>query len=213
MLQHGLWVMIFVLQGWVLWLLACELRWPYAFPRWTQGWAMILVSKIAITGYLTVSFLSPHLLVTPTGTLLALGTIVVNSLFLGLGLYRLSQVFHVALPSMALPLPTIVIDEYSVITGWDLHAEQLFGWSAAEALGQTLMHTIMPPADWEAHRAGMARFLANTLPTDPRVPRTLVVQARRKNASVIPVEICVTAVPMDGGGWQFQGVVQRLVAF
>jgi PAS domain S-box-containing protein len=53
----------------------------------------------------------------------------------------------------------VVMREDGTISLWNERAEAMFGWSAAEATGQTVADTIIPPSYREAHRAGMRRFL------------------------------------------------------
>ncbi|HYP47614.1 MAG TPA: PAS domain S-box protein, partial [Thermoleophilaceae bacterium] len=54
----------------------------------------------------------------------------------------------------------VSMDEAGRVTGWNSRAQATFGWSAGEAIGQLLAELIIPPALREAHRVGMARFLA-----------------------------------------------------
>ena len=58
------------------------------------------------------------------------------------------------------PDSVIVADQNSRITFWNLKAEQVFGWSSQEVLGQRLSDTIIPVQYREAHEAGMNRYLA-----------------------------------------------------
>ena len=54
----------------------------------------------------------------------------------------------------------VAIDASGVIIDWNAQAEETFGWSREEALGQPLEDRIIPIAQRAAHRAGMARYLA-----------------------------------------------------
>ncbi len=56
------------------------------------------------------------------------------------------------------PDAVVAIDDDSKITFWNPKAEKLFGWSEEEALGLTLMETIMPPVHKDAHIKGMHRM-------------------------------------------------------
>src|SRR5262249_61085046 len=47
-----------------------------------------------------------------------------------------------------------------LITGWNRQAEITFGWPRAEAVGRVLSETIIPPQFREAHKRGLANFLA-----------------------------------------------------
>ena len=54
----------------------------------------------------------------------------------------------------------ISIDESGAITDWNPQAEASFGWTREQALGCDLAAMIVPEAHREAHRRGIARFLA-----------------------------------------------------
>ncbi|MEO7264395.1 MAG: PAS domain S-box protein [Ferruginibacter sp.] len=56
------------------------------------------------------------------------------------------------------PDAVIVIDEEGKINFWNPKAESLFGWPAAEVMGQALSGIIIPPAYRSAHEQGMKRF-------------------------------------------------------
>jgi diguanylate cyclase (GGDEF)-like protein/PAS domain S-box-containing protein len=53
----------------------------------------------------------------------------------------------------------VAIDAQGLITDWNAQAEETFGWSRKEALGEQLENRIIPEAQREAHRAGLARYL------------------------------------------------------
>ena len=54
----------------------------------------------------------------------------------------------------------ITIDELSKICEWNEEAEATFGWTQHEAIGRSLPETIIPPRFRDAHRQGVASFLA-----------------------------------------------------
>jgi diguanylate cyclase (GGDEF)-like protein/PAS domain S-box-containing protein len=54
----------------------------------------------------------------------------------------------------------IAIDADGLIIDWNGKAEETFGWSRKEALGEALEERIIPIAQRAAHRAGLARYLA-----------------------------------------------------
>jgi len=53
----------------------------------------------------------------------------------------------------------VQMDAAGIITGWNSHAEKIFGWSREEAVGRVLSETIIPPQYREAHQRGLERFL------------------------------------------------------
>ncbi|MEE4288177.1 MAG: PAS domain S-box protein [Erythrobacter sp.] len=80
----------------------------------------------------------------------------------------------------------ICADSDSRITLWNKAAEAMFGWSAAEALGQGL-DLIIPDRHQSGHHAGMARLRAGG---DIRlVGKTVEVPARCRAGHEIPVEL------------------------
>jgi diguanylate cyclase (GGDEF)-like protein/PAS domain S-box-containing protein len=58
----------------------------------------------------------------------------------------------------------IASDADGHITAWNPAAEQMFGWTRAEALGRTLADTIIPPEHRAAHVAGLARVASGGEP-------------------------------------------------
>jgi len=90
----------------------------------------------------------------------------------------------------------IVADREGRIVTWNPKAEQLFGWSRDEVLGQSLADTIVPPSLREAHRRGIAHYLATG--EGPVLNRLIELSARRRDGTEIPVEIAITPVRLGG---------------
>ena len=83
----------------------------------------------------------------------------------------------------------ISIDSEGRITDWNPRAQTVFGWSKNEALGMALDATIIPPQHRDAHRHGLARFLATG---EQRVMnRRVEISALRKNGEEFPVELSI----------------------
>jgi PAS domain S-box-containing protein len=206
------WSLGLLLQGLLAWLTLHEYRWPYGTRTWRQGCACFFVAALIIMARHMVVLLSLQFdLVAPEtrGTVelwLPLGT---NGLLV-LGAWRLTTVFHHRLTRRPFPVGEVTIDSHSVILAWDQGMERLMGWTATEALGQTLMQTMMPPQSWEAHRAAMARLCAQP-PLDPEPERRLPVMARCKDGSELFIEITVKRTTYTNDTWQCHGTVRRLV--
>ena len=103
----------------------------------------------------------------------------------------------------------VAIDADSVITGWNAAAEQMFGLARELALGRPLAETIIPPALRDAHRAGMARFLATG---EKRVlGQRIEIVAWRPDIGEFPVELAIWALP-DGERWTFNAFLHDIRA-
>jgi len=89
----------------------------------------------------------------------------------------------------------VVIDAEGKIADWNVRAEQMFGWTHAEALGRELAETIIPPCHREAHRRGMKHFLASG--EGPVLNRLTEMSALRRDGSEFPVELSIS--PMKSG--------------
>ncbi|HET7274517.1 MAG TPA: PAS domain S-box protein [Longimicrobiaceae bacterium] len=83
----------------------------------------------------------------------------------------------------------ITADAHSNITGWNHHAERIFGWSAEEVIGKNLSETIIPPQYREAHARGVERYLASG--EGPILNRRIEITGLNKNGKEIPVELTV----------------------
>ena len=72
----------------------------------------------------------------------------------------------------------VAIDQDNVVVEWNPAAEQMFGYSRPEALGQSLSLLIVPPEYQEAHERGMKRFVATWVPH--LVNHRVQLEARRR---------------------------------
>src|SRR5262249_47107950 len=79
-----------------------------------------------------------------------------------------------------------------LITGWNRQAEITFGWPRAEAVGRVLSETIIPPQFREAHKRGLANFLATG--EGPVLNRVPAVPALRRAGRESPAEISIAPV-------------------
>ena len=53
----------------------------------------------------------------------------------------------------------VIMDSYGIITDWNPRAENMFGWSSKESIGQRLDDLIIPSRFHKAHRQGLHAFL------------------------------------------------------
>lgn len=136
--------------------------------------------------------------------------IVGASIYAGLTLlYHLLSRFPSQSPKRELPNPAgINITEQSIVTAWDVYAEEMFGWSVSEAINQPLTALIIPDRLQQAHRNGVDRYLRE------REQRNLSVKyevmAHHKNGREFQVVVRISVVPQPDGTLQFAGTINRL---
>jgi PAS domain S-box-containing protein len=91
----------------------------------------------------------------------------------------------------------LTIDEHSVVTEFNPAAEQIFGYTREEAIGETITDLIIPHEYREAHRAGLKRYL--TTGESSILRQRIEVTARRKSGEVFPLELAITPIPLASG--------------
>jgi PAS domain S-box-containing protein len=90
----------------------------------------------------------------------------------------------------------VSIDASGVTTGWNAAAEAMFGWTRAEAVGRSLAETIVPSAHRDAHKRGIAHFLATG--DGPILNQRLELTALHRDGHEIPIELAVWPVEANG---------------
>ena len=86
----------------------------------------------------------------------------------------------------------VSIDQEGMITGWNPQARNTFGWTSEEALGRRVDETIMPERFRQAHRDGLARYLATG---EARVlNKRIELVALRRSGEEFPVELSITPI-------------------
>lgn len=91
----------------------------------------------------------------------------------------------------------VACDVDGLITSWNRAAEQTFGWSASEAIGQPLPELIIPERD----RADLHAVLQRRFPGQPPVGRFDIRADRSalvRDGSEITVELAATLIEIDG---------------
>jgi len=89
------------------------------------------------------------------------------------------------------------MDEGGRITEWNAMAEETFGWTRSEAIGRLVADTIIPPDQREAHRQGLARFLATG--EGPVLNRRVELQALHRSGAEFLVEATIIVLDTDRG--------------
>jgi PAS domain S-box-containing protein len=90
----------------------------------------------------------------------------------------------------------ISIDERGRLTYINPAAERIFGYRADEALGRELAETFVPPSLQDAHRRGLARYLATGRASI--LGRRIEITAMRADGSEFPAELTVTRADLAG---------------
>ena len=103
----------------------------------------------------------------------------------------------------------ITISQTGFITGWNSHAEKLFGWSRTEAMGRELAELIIPERLRDQHRQGMQRYV------DSGVARVLnkriEMSALHRDGSEFPVELAITPIGF-GDDLVFSGFIRDITS-
>jgi PAS domain S-box-containing protein len=103
----------------------------------------------------------------------------------------------------------ITMDADGIVLEWNAAAERTLGYTKGEAIGHALADLIIPPPLRDAHRAGLARYLATGETT--LIGRLIEITAVRSDGTEIPVELAVTTIPSDKAP-MFTGVLRDMTA-
>jgi PAS domain S-box-containing protein len=90
----------------------------------------------------------------------------------------------------------IAMDMDGRITEWNGQAEATFGWTRAEALGKPMAELVIPMRHRHGHRRAMRRFTRTGHLTQHS--RRFEVEALHRDGHEFPVELSISAIPMDG---------------
>jgi PAS domain S-box-containing protein len=103
----------------------------------------------------------------------------------------------------------VTIDADGIVIEFNAAAERTFGYTKADAIGRSLADLIIPPPLRDAHRAGLARYLATA--EGPLIGQQLEVTAVRSDGAEIPVELAITAIK-SGKAPIFCGVLRDITS-
>ena len=87
------------------------------------------------------------------------------------------------------------IDAQGRVLAWSAAAENMFGWQAAEVLGQPLTASIIPQRHHAAHTQGMANQQGHKL--SRVIGKVVEINASRADGTELPVELMVSAVCLN----------------
>ncbi|HVF80159.1 MAG TPA: PAS domain S-box protein [Solirubrobacteraceae bacterium] len=101
----------------------------------------------------------------------------------------------------------IAIDERGLVTDCNPQAETTFGWAREEMLGRELAELIIPEGHREAHRRGIAHFLASG--EGPALGKRLELVALDREGREFPIELAICALRTQEG-WSFNAFLRDI---
>ena len=101
----------------------------------------------------------------------------------------------------------VIMDAYGIISDWNRPAEKMFGWSKEEAIGQRLEELIIPPAQRQAHRQGLERFLRTG--AGMLLNQLTEQTAIRRDGGEFPVELSFSPLKL-GNSYIFSGFIHDI---
>lgn len=117
-------------------------------------------------------------------------------------------------PSFRLLLETamdavVIMRADGTIADWSPSAEDMFGWSREEAIGQEMAHMIIPERYRERHFRGLETYLETGESTMLR--KRVLVSALRMSGEEFPVELSICPL-LRGGQTLFIGFLRDALA-
>jgi len=106
------------------------------------------------------------------------------------------------------PSAVISADEAGSITGWNSKAEEIFGWSHDEAVGRTLIGTIIPRRYRDAHQRGLARFIETG--EGRLIGNTVELAGLHRDGREFPVEVSVSPTSRSASGVDFVAFINDI---
>ena len=103
----------------------------------------------------------------------------------------------------------ILTDEDNRVVYWNPAAERILGYGESEIIGHRLYDLLVPVEQIDHVRAGFQRFAASG--EGPMVGKTLELEALHKHGYLLPVELSVSALRMDGR-WHAVGILRDISA-
>ncbi|HEX8064126.1 MAG TPA: HWE histidine kinase domain-containing protein [Allosphingosinicella sp.] len=84
----------------------------------------------------------------------------------------------------------VVMTRDGMVAGWNLAAEQTFGWTDEEAVGRLMADLIIPEQHREAHSRGLERY--NATAEERVLNRRIEISAIDKDGREFPIELSIT---------------------
>ncbi len=90
----------------------------------------------------------------------------------------------------------VTIDHRGIVRDFNPAAERTFGYRQEDVIGHELADLIVPEHLREAHRQGLARYLASGTPRV--IGQRVEIEAMRSDGSLFPVELAISKVDIGG---------------
>lgn len=101
----------------------------------------------------------------------------------------------------------IGMEAHGIVNFWNKKAEEMFGYTASEAMGKDMHSLIVPERYREKAIQGLRVFFQTG--TGPIVGKTVGLFALRRGDAEFPVELSVSAMKMRGK-WQAVGIIRDI---
>jgi PAS domain S-box-containing protein len=101
----------------------------------------------------------------------------------------------------------LMMDPQGLVSYWNLAAERILGFTSAEAIGQTLHELIVPEHYHAAHHAAFPTFQRTG--QGAAVGKTIEVNARRKDGTIIAIQLSLSSLFLNGG-WYAVGIISDI---
>jgi PAS domain S-box-containing protein/putative nucleotidyltransferase with HDIG domain len=115
--------------------------------------------------------------------------------------YRMSSVTNTVLDAI------IMIDNSATVLFWNPAAERLFGYTAEEAIGASLLDLVIPERYLDKLKNGFGRFSATG--EGPLVGKTVEMVARSKDGTEFPISHSISAVRLNNE-WCAVGITRDI---
>jgi len=104
--------------------------------------------------------------------------------------HKLSAILDSSLDAM------VQMNGEGFVTGWNRQAENIFGWSEADALGQPLHRLIVPQQFRDAHVKGLKHYLDTGI--GPVLSSMIEINALHRQGHEFPVELSISSIGNRG---------------
>ncbi|MDX8399221.1 MAG: PAS domain S-box protein, partial [Gallionellaceae bacterium] len=101
----------------------------------------------------------------------------------------------------------VQVNMNGIITAWNKQAEQIFGWSDAEALGKVMHEMIVPEHYRDGHIQGVLHFFASG--EGPVLNKRIEISALHRDGREFPIELSISANKI-ANGYEFSSFIRDI---